>query len=339
MSYRIGSFNMYKFSFRADKEVQKDIALIAKIICSEQFDIVALQEVLTPNVLKLLKSHLGNRWCYRWEQPKVGTGYSGSEQEAEGYAFLWNSDTMELSWMNKVVGAGATARSEKHTAEPHIYNQYRIDRSKGEEELARNPYYGRFKPVHGFCEIRLINTHFYFGDNSSINIAKRKNEFDILTKVIYRNISDKRYGNNLPAYTIILGDYNLNLDRPWTRAPYLQEDVLLDDAGIRRHIITVQDQLTTLKAAKTSEPESPSAGDFHGEDIPIVDSDSGRGYVNNYDHFSYDRDRFQGTYVKARRVDTVRKYEKDDFSKHRKEISDHVPVVLSLNLRNDEDVM
>lgn len=327
---------MYKFSFRADKEISKDIAMIANIINSEGFDIVALQEVLTPNTLNLLKSELGSKWRYRWEQPRIGVGYSGSEQEAEGYAFLWNSETMELSWTNKMVGMGEKSVLEKHVAEPHIYNQYRIDRKNGEEELARNPYYGRFKPVRGFCEIRLINTHFYFGDNTSFNKNKRKKEFDILTKVIYHSISDKRYGNNLPAYTIILGDYNLNLNRPWTKGPYLQEDVILDDGGIRKHIITVQDQLTTLKAVKKDEQEAPTDENYAAENIGNDMNTSGRGYANNYDHFTYDVDRFAGTYVKAKRIDTVRKYEGDDFAKHRREISDHVPVVLNLNLNKHE---
>ena len=334
MGYKIGSFNMYKFSFRADKEIKKDIALIADIIDSEGFDIVALQEVLSPNVLALLKSKLGAKWRYRWEQPKIGIGYSGSEQEAEGYAFLWNSQTMELSWTNKMVGFGDFSHLEKHTAEPHIYNQYRIDRRNGEEELARNPYYGRFKPIHGFCEIRLINTHFYFGDNTKTNKDKRKREFDILTKVIYHNISDKRYGNNLPAYTIILGDYNLNLNRAWTKGPYLQEYVTVKDAGIEKHIITIQDQLTTLKASKVEEQQPVSDTDFV-EQVKDM-SNVTRGYANNYDHFTYDLERFAGTYARARRIDTVRKYENDNFQKHRKEISDHVPVMLTLNLNKHE---
>ena len=32
MAYRFGSFNMYKFSFRSDNEIKKDIDLIAQII-------------------------------------------------------------------------------------------------------------------------------------------------------------------------------------------------------------------------------------------------------------------------------------------------------------------
>ena len=40
MGYKIASFNMYKFSFRGDKEISKDIEKIANIITSEGFDIV-----------------------------------------------------------------------------------------------------------------------------------------------------------------------------------------------------------------------------------------------------------------------------------------------------------
>lgn len=45
MAYRIGSFNMFKFSFRSDNEIRKDIKLIARIIYEQQFEIIALQEV------------------------------------------------------------------------------------------------------------------------------------------------------------------------------------------------------------------------------------------------------------------------------------------------------
>ena len=99
-------------------------------------------------------------------------------------------------------------------------------------------------------------------------------EFNILTRVIYHNISDRRYGNNLPAYTIILGDYNLNLNRPWTKGPYLQENVEIDDAGIRKHIITVQDQLTTLKAIKRDEKEDLLEESFDEQ----VNDNKNRGY-------------------------------------------------------------
>lgn len=334
MGYKIGSFNLFKFSFQADKEIKKDTSKIADIIKSEGFDIIALQEVLNPNALELLRKKLGNSWRYRWDQPKIGEGFSGSKQEAEGYAFLWNSETMELSWSNKVSGFGNAASIIKNVAEPHIYDQYRIDKKNGQEELARNPYYGRFKPKRGFCEIRLINTHFHFGDNSKEEIRKRKNEFDILTQVIYHNISDRRYGNNFPAYTVILGDYNLNLNRTWNQAPFLEENVYLNDNGKIKHIITVQDQKTTLRMLKKTELEPIDAPNENKN--AVITDDSSRGWANNYDHFTYDADRFAGTYIQARRIDTVRKYEKDDFPSHRREISDHIPIIMNLNLNEYE---
>ena len=316
LSYRIGSFNLYKFSFQSNKEIAKDFNMIAQIIRKEKFDIIALQEVLNENAVKRLLSELGSNWDYRWASPEK----SRTAQQAEGYAFIWNRNTMELSWTNKKVSEYSDV-TMKYYAEPHIYNQYRIDRNAGQKALARNPFYGRFRPKNSFCELRLINTHIRFSADAETEqtAAKmRNNELDILLRVLYHNISMKRYGNNLPAYTILLGDYNLNLKRKWTKSPYIEyETVIVDERQIR----TVQDQLTSLKQ---SVDENYSA-------------EENRGYANNYDHFSYDENRFKGTYVKTKKIDTVRKYCHDDFAAHRKTISDHVPISLSLNLRNTEE--
>lgn len=70
--YRIASFNMYQFNLRSDASIKKDLALIAKIIQKNSFDIVAMQEVLTPEVIKLLLRHLPG-WNYRWAQPRYMT--------------------------------------------------------------------------------------------------------------------------------------------------------------------------------------------------------------------------------------------------------------------------
>ena len=102
MSIRIGSFNMYKFSERSEKNINK----IAEIIYKEQFDIIALQEVYTDNAARRVVEHLNNMgscvWDYRWEQPKIGIGYSKSGISAEGYAFIWRTDTIELSTTRKM---------------------------------------------------------------------------------------------------------------------------------------------------------------------------------------------------------------------------------------------
>ena len=215
--YRIGSFNMYKFqAYRSDKEISKDLNKIAEIIRTEQFDIIALQEIFSKTAMNMLLSRLGRNWNGSWESPQ-----STSIQAAEGYAFLWNTDRIELAKSVTVNG--------KRTYYPRIYNQYRVDRTKGQHALVRNPYYGRFHPIHTFLEIRLINIHIMYSkkrDSTSENLGDvimRKNELDTVVKSIYVKEADKRYGNNMPAYTFILGDYNLNLESSMASWPYVDE--------------------------------------------------------------------------------------------------------------------
>lgn len=84
-------------------------------------------------------------------------------------------------------------------------------------------------------------------------ILLRKREFDILTKSLYLSIADKVYGNNRPSYTIILGDYNLNLPFSGAKYAFLNEVVEIDNGGTIRKLITVQKELTTLKSSPTEE--------------------------------------------------------------------------------------
>ena len=80
-----------------------------------------------------------------------------------------------------------------------------------------------------------------------------------------------------------------------------------------KKIITVQDQRTTLKQ--------------------ITDDESQRGYSHDYDHFSYDLNGFEGVKVKAKRIDAVRKYCNDDFEQYYKTVSDHIPVIMNIELK------
>lgn len=311
MGYKIGSFNMYKYqAYRSDDEIKKNLDIIANIIISEAFDIVALQEIFSKRAMENLLNRLGPNWIGSWDSPNSRTA-----QAAEGYAFIWNTRRIKLAESQTVSG--------KRTYYPRIYNQYRIDRGQSQKELIRNPYFARFNPINTFFEIRLINVHIMFSGNKSdseelvsrSDAAMRRNEFDILAKSIYGKETDKRYGNNMPAYTIILGDYNLNLNRDWTKGPYVDEIIEITDEQAEKRVRTVQDQLTTLKSRSRSN---------QGEPV--------RGYANNYDHFSYDENRFSGVTVSSRKVDSVRKYTNDDFELHKKEVSDHVPILLDLDL-------
>ncbi len=317
MAYRIGSFNMFKFSFQSDSEIKKDLMLISRIIKENRFDIIALQEVFSPNALERLLDYLGRyEWEGVWDSPR-----SFSSIAAEGYGFIWNKRRMRLSTTTQSDGT-------RKIFMPHIYNQYRVDRSIGQSQLIRNPYYGRFEPTDGsFCEIRLINTHILFskGNNSRTvaneltdigAVTMRKHEFDILTQALYSSIADKRYGNNRPAYTIILGDYNLNLRSSGATGAFLNEMVIVQDHGHIKRLVTVQDQLTTLKANKTEDKRDNSSY-----------------WANNYDHFTYDMDRFSTIYAKSNKIDSVKTYCNDDYELHRRIVSDHVPVVLNINLK------
>ena len=149
MAYKIGSFNMFKFSFQSDSEIRKDFTKLSRIIRDNRFDIIALQEVFSPNALGRLLDYLGRfEWDGVWDSPT-----SSSSIAAEGYGFIWNKRRMRLAVTPLPDGTEKTFR-------PHIYNQYRVDRRLGQTQLIRNPYYARFEPLDGsFCEIRLINTH------------------------------------------------------------------------------------------------------------------------------------------------------------------------------------
>lgn len=314
MAYKIGSFNMFKFSFQSDNEIRKDFNVLSRIIRDNKFDIIALQEVFSPNALGRLLNYLGRyEWDGVWDSPT-----SFSSIAAEGYGFIWNKRRMRLAVTTQPDGT-------KKTFRPHIYNQYRVDRRLGQTQLIRNPYYARFEPLDGsFCEIRLLNTHIMFSKGCSTNqlldigaVVMRKREFDILTQALYNTISDKRYGNNRPAYTIILGDYNLNLRTSGAAGAFLNEIVTVQDRGQIKRLITVQDKLTTLKASKA---ENRDEFDYSY-------------WANNYDHFTYDMDRFSSVSVVSSRINTVKDYCNDDYELHRKTVSDHVPIALKLNLK------
>lgn len=312
MGYKLGSFNMYKFqAYRSDDQIKKNLDTIANIITSEKFDIVAMQEVFSEGAMNMVLSRLGKRWKGAWDRPN-----SRSSQSAEGYAFIWNTDRIAL--------AESITSEGRRVFQPRIYTKYHTENPWN--QLVRDPFYGRFKPKNENFEIRIINAHIMFsnsrkdeGEEEALqlgDIAMRRNEFEILTKNILARENLWRYGNNLTAYTILMGDYNLNLDREWTSYPYLQEVVEIEDGKYTYKIRTVQDQLTTLKNRSPINPDEPV-----------------RGYANNYDHFSYDEDRFSDLHPKVRRVDSVRKYCGDDFEKHKREVSDHVPISIEVDLK------
>jgi hypothetical protein len=131
----------------------------------------------------------------------------------------------------------------------------------------------------------------------------------------------------MPSYTVILGDYNMNLNRPWNESPYIPSNAgldvdvyhIVDNGTVVRRVKTVQETKTTLKKNY---------------------DETGR-YANNYDHFSYDQDEFMGVYARASRPNVIDRYCRNQgdrsFSYYKEKVSDHLPISLNINL-NSQDV-
>ena len=116
MGYKIGSFNLRNIGKTALGKLNlRSIETIAKIISEENFDIVALQEVLSEGAAlssnfgsketmkKDLLYELGSNWSFAWadsrREPGISNmyGFSNNDQRGEGYAFIWNNTRIQLA--------------------------------------------------------------------------------------------------------------------------------------------------------------------------------------------------------------------------------------------------
>ena len=312
--YQIGSFNVCQLSRSTSTRYRA--MQIADIIRHEGMDLAALQEVRDADALIPIMTCLGSAWDKVWIQsrPKKGLRDVDHDPAGEGYAFLW--DKRRLTKIQTVLLDG-----RKEDFEPGLIEQYRTDPDEGLEELVRDPVMGRFTASGlggGNFEIRLICDHIRYNgldeDRDRFFWPMRQNEFDVLTKSLYPKLEDTVYGSQMPAYTIILGDYNMNLMRAWTKKPYIDaphDTVVVGD----KKIVTVQDQLTTLKKQKKA-------------------SEKTVGYAHNFDHFSYNVSRLSAVSPTCRRVDVVGtgyySIYNGDYDRYRTEISDHLPIVLTI---------
>lgn len=291
MTYTLGSFNIKQFNLQFNSHRSLDFRKLAEIISSEKFDVVALQEVYSELAVKHLVNTLNNFGYEKWDYC-LPPNYIGHPE----YAFIWQKTRLCLL--------------DKEN-NPTLLNSYHSDKP-GQTKLSYPPLAARFTPqglIGGSnFEIRLINTH--LSPRTSKGFSHTQDEFRTLAQQIYRLYSSKRDGSNLPAYTIILGDYNLCI-LDW---PYVDESIFVTDGRILK---TVQTEKTSLKQ------NSP--------DTPISDNDY---YANNYDHFSYEISLLDKLKLQDSRVPALRKYYENDLAAYRKEISDHVPIKLILDLKH-----
>lgn len=301
MTYKIGSFNVKNLSVNSKRSFET----IATIIQKEQLDIVALQEVLSNGVGEKMLHFLGNNWKFKWESPTPYYGGDKADKRGEGYAYLWNSKKIDLVEIE--------VDGQLRTFMPRIWRQYR----KQKTQLIREPYYARFTPngkIAGcFCEIRLINTHIVYGDNNLTGISLRVEEFKKIAGSVYENIANKRYGNNMPAYTIVLGDYNLTWDQ-LSKAPIMIKVGNSSNDNRSERVITEQKELTTLNRRKQND------GTYYSDT-----------YANNYDHFSFLESYQNKTHIGIGRVDAIQ-YCSGDFNRYWQDVSDHVPIKMTINL-------
>lgn len=304
MIYRIGSFNVRNLNYPGSKDSKRAFDTIAAII-KENFDVVALQEVLSDKVWDQLKMHLGGNWQFAWERPPQYFGESKADARGEGYAYIWNTKKLDLI---EIEVDGYTRKFL-----PRIWKQYRAQGQK----LIREPYYARFTPQgkNGgcFCEIRLINTHIVYGEDSKAGKYVRYSEFLKVVRNIYENIANKRYGDRMPAYVVVLGDYNLSLKT----LQLMDVKVEVGDSTSERReerVITVQDKLTTLNHKE--QQDGTYTSDF----------------VNDYDHFTF-MEKYQSImHIEIECVD-VKKY-CSNLAKYWETVSDHIPIKMSINLNN-----
>lgn len=322
MSYVIGSFNMLKMDLKSNDETKKNFDNIAKIIKREGFDVVALQEVISEYAIKHLVKYLGEmKWDYIFRPSTITVS---KDAQKEGYAFLWKKNKFNLVDADSAVETKDEYRIRRNGLGQYIHKN----------SLVRPPLAIRLSTADilgsSNFELRLINTHIAF--NSPVNCVDkysdsdlRKMELQTLSEEVYRRVSSKRYGTNLPAYTFLLGDYNLCL--AGGGSPIVDEII---DITNKRKLKTVQKEKTSLKQTK----HTYVTDDLNSEkDTDIKTENDVENYSKNYDHFSYEVDLDDRLSLTATRVEALGKYYDNDLELFRKEISDHVPIKLVLNLK------
>ena len=324
MRYRIGSFNLKNFGAYADFDSvdapRRDFDKIAQIIREEDLDVVAFQEILSEGkgLQRLLEQYVKSPWHpwdFCWAAPRESSDPTkcGKDMRGEGYAYIWNKRKFRKSASQSILA------DENEVFEPRILNSLSNDVNVDCSIFARAPYYLRLEPCYGgFFELRFLNIHIYYGSALLSDVQKRKVEYDLLTQEVYPRIAQRRYGNFRPAYTIAMGDYNLNIFYPGRR------DCLTETYGQTNYQVrTIQDQLSTLRKPSGTQANTRKHTLFAKKDNQLA---------NNYDHFSYSPELSPFEIVSCQTIDAVSKYCGGDYSYYYDHISDHLPVLMEIEI-------
>lgn len=147
----------------------------------------------------------------------------------EGYAYIWDKRKLKKSAAQSILA------DETEMFEPRILNSLSNDVNADCSIFARTPYYLRLEPRYGgFFELRFLNIHIYYG--SASDVQKRQAEYDLLMREIYPRISQRRYGNFRPAFTIAMGDY---MPMPQSRKNGNWSEASLNNSMVCRKLCSV----------------------------------------------------------------------------------------------------
>ncbi len=330
-NFKIGSFNACNLSNNSSTD---KLSYIAEIIKNENFDIIGIQEVLHEGKMwggASVESEINSRflkynlpgWECRYCRPSRENSRT-EDRRREGFFLIWKNDSFHLAEYKSIND------KEKRVFEPRIINELSNDTPKALPPMARMPMYARFVAnSNSSIELRIINVHFYNGIGQ-LGYSGRQEEFWATINEIYSGIQGRGYGSGVKPYTIVLGDYNLIINDALAYDPYglnrytpYIHMININSDGNR--IITTQTEPTSLRDPRTDE---------YGQEKMPDDP-----YLNNFDHFSYDLDRFESTDVNV----SVRRMTIEDCIKHSprkfdtkaleyaKIISDHVPIIMEIS--------
>lgn len=325
MKYKIGSFNIRDFNFANEAKIEEDaiplykkvlykdndnveklkrnFSKIAEIIVNEHFDIVGVQEVNSENAIKYLIKKLKYKSYFEdWSYKYIPAYSKNGKRDPESYAYIYNKKKFVLV--------------EEKKDNPRLYVE------AGGNELIRPPYYARFT-TRGLAggsnfEIRLLNIHI----RDSKDELERKKEFDtVVKKILPRCIEHASINSNnhvMPAYTFVLGDYNLCVSDNLSAKKYISSECESNYTGRKHYFINVQEEKSSLK-------------------IPNGQVCLEECYSENYDHFTYEKELDEFMYITVKRIEVLEKYYKSEptyaekLTMYRKEVSDHVPIVLEID--------
>ena len=351
MSLTIGSFNLYNFSSNEDRKYLKDYSVVADAIIRSDADVIALQEVVDDQAIESLMVQLrgyggANRdWKSYFDKRQTW------RNNREGYAFVWDEKSVTL-----------VRDDDNNVVLPELMTRF--------TSLKRPPMVARFmttRPGELHYELCVINTHIIFKPDKYQeqhpewfgSAAMRAFEYTKIVDEIY-----PRYACHCNHYAVIAGDYNLSssfLSCVNAREQQSSNQLKMMSVQSDKSTIKTIDPKEDLEGEAEPEESKESKGFFsaifngvfrllgNGTDeheseslVPAAEESQVDGaYVNDYDHFSFEKDRV-GRYVSSsHRINAPEELFPAlpfKFHTYKERVSDHVPVVAKFDFHTPNSI-